>query len=218
MAASRSDLLLIGATGLAAIAAVFSAFAAFRQEAATYQSVLYNRQVDAVAAFSLAVNQALDKSDELLEKIKGTESEVQTTVRADLRKDGVKQSADLAKAVDVFTLVFPLDEFCPLTDASRDALSDTTYLIDTLDDSPVHPHAKYDSPDQAVSILGGRSRKAAECARSALSRLIECSKQRLRAGQVVRSDFAQGCAYSLSKLKDIASSDAAECFKGCPDR
>lgn len=48
----RADFWMVVATGLAAIAAIFSAIAAFRQERATFDSALYAKQVDELANFS----------------------------------------------------------------------------------------------------------------------------------------------------------------------
>ena len=110
-AASRTDILTAAATLFAAIAAGFSVVAAFRQETATYESVLYNRQVDAVATFSLAVNAALD-SEVLLKQIEDTVGgAAQGASRTDLRNSAVNQAAEVERAIEVFTLVFPAGEF-----------------------------------------------------------------------------------------------------------
>jgi len=47
---SRTEVLMLIATGLAAIAAIASAIAAFRQEKATFTTNLYSKQVDSLSS------------------------------------------------------------------------------------------------------------------------------------------------------------------------
>lgn len=199
----------------AAIAAGFSAVAAFRQETATYESVLYNRQVDAVATFSSEVNAALDESDVLLKRIVYTvRREAQDVSRTDLRNHVVQQISQVKRFTGVFMLVFPLDEFAPLENNLKRGISNNLELIDSLDDNPNVPHLKFDNPADAVNHYTDLYHRRGFCVPPELRILVDCAKRQLRSGHAVGTQFAHDCAKSLSPTPEqVMGSDAAICIR-----
>lgn len=208
------SILTAAATAFAAIAAVFSAVAAFRQENATYESQLYNGQVDAVAKFAQAVDETRDNSHAWLQQIVAARNDAPSS-RADLRRRVVDQTTEIEKATGVFSLIFPLAEFRPLELNLKNVLTLDREFIDSLDQNRNVPHVKYDDPNQAAEIFTRRYNKTALCVRLELAILVECAKRRLGDGRAIRKDFAFDCANSSysAGAKDSRASDSAECYE-----
>src|SRR5271169_1776953 len=193
--ASRTNMLMTVATAVIALATIAAVIVAGRQVTATYENVLYSRQLDAVATFSSAVDATLQSSGLLLKQIVVTvQNEAQGTSWAELRKEAVEERAGVDKAIEVFTAVFPLDQFAPLETMLKDAVSGNRELIDSLDGNQDYPHANYDSPQDAVKHFEQSYTRAARCVPQRLNILRACA---FRAGRAVERQFAHDCEKSL---------------------
>lgn len=203
------------ATFCAALAAIFSVVAAFRQETATYESQLYNRQVDAVATFAAFVNGALENSRVMSEQIASSVRDGSGASRPDLRNKVVSQLAEIDKATGVFTLVFPLEEFRPLETKLNGAAFLNREFIDSLDRNQNTPHTIYDDPKEAVLIFTNRYYRTAVCIPSQLRIMVDCAKRQLGSGHAVTKEFAGNCARSMyaEAAKSSSGSDAAPCYQ-----
>lgn len=208
----RSESLMLVATCFAAIAAGLSVWAALRQERATYDSQLYDRQPDAIVAFSSAVTVALDDSKALLEEIERA-AHATAIPGSNVRERTEKQIADMKRAIGTFSLVFPLDEFPPLEGALREALDENRMFLNSLEHSSNHAYVDFGTPTETAVHFSNTYRKAAQCVGPPLRILIECAKQDIRTGHPVSATSAHLCAKSLSPAPEqIKASDAADCM------
>ncbi len=107
---SRSQWLTTVATVAAAIAAAFSAIAAFRQENAAYQSQLYNKQVDTISSLIQTTENTNHRISDLYQALHPADGAV---VNADslqrLQKESVDIFAQFSLAKQAATLVVPSD-------------------------------------------------------------------------------------------------------------
>lgn len=184
------------ATLMAAIAAGFSAWAAFRQETATYQSVLYNRQFDAVAKLPWEVNSGLEMLSNQIKGARGSEARGESRVGGP--NNVVEQvAAEIKTALVATSLVFPVEQFPELQTRLQEAISESRDLIAFLNKDPSVPHLITDDRDEAKRFSDNKINsfnKASHCARKWLDILVECARQQLGKGHAVQSQSARDCA------------------------
>lgn len=105
---SKIEWLMAGGTIAAAVAAIFSAYAAFRLESATFESQLYNQQVAAISALLQATDVTTHKLVDLFQIFHPLTN---TPPSGDERKKMESETADVMNkldlAVQTATLVIP---------------------------------------------------------------------------------------------------------------
>jgi hypothetical protein len=89
---SRSQWLTTAATVAAAIAAAFSAYAAFRQENAAYQSQLYNKQVDTISTLIQTTENTSHRISDLYQAFHPVDG---TAVTLDVKQRLQQESVDI---------------------------------------------------------------------------------------------------------------------------
>lgn len=197
------------AAAVSAVAAIFAIYVSYKS---AFESQLSSRQADAVVKFIADANDARNQSRSLQEQI--ASAQTQPAERSNLRNVAADKELDIKNTTTAFSLVFPLEEFDPLSFNLADLFITNEEFVDSLNDDPTNPHLRLGESAETAAVYSRRYNKIALCVPRQLSILIECARERLRAGHPLTQSDAHDCAKSMySKNADSSrASDVEECY------